>query len=305
MRARARIVAECDGAGGTRLTSLHGEAPLLPRRTGPRSGPAQVHLVGGAAGPLRGDELLIEVVVGAGARLCVRTVAASIVLGGRSDVESQTTVRASVGAGGELLWLPEPVVATAGCRHVSRSTVELAAGARLTWREELVCGRTGEEPGNLRLVTAVRQEGRPLSTQELAVGPSAPGWSGPAVLGGHRAAGTVLFVDPAWAGVAPTDRFAPADQDASGTGDKGFTGTGDQGSAGTRDNDLAGTEDRPSAGTGDRGLPGTGAGALLGLAGPAVLASAVAPDAYRLRCWLDELAGRLQRHRSATAASSR
>jgi urease accessory protein len=52
MRAFARIVAEADGRGGTRLTALRGESPLLPRRTGARAGAGvTVHLVGGAAGP--------------------------------------------------------------------------------------------------------------------------------------------------------------------------------------------------------------------------------------------------------------
>jgi urease accessory protein len=272
VRARARIVAEADGTGGSRLTVLHGEPPLLPRRTGDRTGPAEVHLVGGAAGPLRGDDLLIEVEVGPGARLCVRTVAATIVLGGPPGRRSQTTVRATVAAGGELVWLPEPVVATAGCDHLSRSTVELAAGARLTWREELICGRTGEEPGDLRLVTAVRLDGRPLSTQELTVGPRAPGWAGPAVLGGHRAAGTVLIVDPAWA--------------------DGRTGTG------------TGAADRTGIGTGAGPGAGTAEGSLLALAGPAVLASAVAPDAHQLRRRLDRLMDHGCGHGPATANSS-
>jgi urease accessory protein len=242
VRARARVVAEADGTGGSRLAVCYGEAPLLPRRTGRlvNGRAVEVHLVGGAAGPLGGDDLLVEVEVGAGAQLRMHTVAATIVLSGRSP--SRTTVRACVAAGGRLDWLPEPVVATAGCDHVARARVELAPGAVLTWRDELVCGRTGEEPGDLVQATEVRLDGRPLSHQELRVGPSAPGWAGPAVLSGHRAAGTVLLVG------------VPAPQAAS--------------------------------------VPIDGArGALLALAGPAVLASATAVDAYRLRRTLTALSG--------------
>ena len=65
MRAYARVVAEADGHGGTRLVRLRGEPPLLPRRTGTGTGPATVHLVGGAAGPLGGDELRLDIEVGA------------------------------------------------------------------------------------------------------------------------------------------------------------------------------------------------------------------------------------------------
>ncbi|GFJ88059.1 hypothetical protein Prum_017010 [Phytohabitans rumicis] len=104
------------------------------------------------------------------------------------------------GRRGTLRWLPEPLIAARGCDHVSRSTVELEEGARLEWREELVCGRHGEEPGDARLDSTVRHGGRTLLRQELAVGPRAPAWDGPAVLAGARATGSLLLVDPLWTG---------------------------------------------------------------------------------------------------------
>jgi urease accessory protein len=194
MRATARVVAEADGAGGTRLAVLRGEPPLLPRRTGAAQagGPAVVHLVGGAAGPLGGDDLRVEIEVGPGADLCVRTVAASLALPGRDGAVSRTELSASVAVGGRLTWLPEPLIAAAGCDHDAVSHVDLAAGARLLWREELVCGRHGERSGDVRMRLSARVEGRPLHRHELAVGPAAPGWDGAAVLGGARAVGTLL-----------------------------------------------------------------------------------------------------------------
>jgi urease accessory protein len=200
MRAAARVVAVADPVrGGTRLAVLRGEPPLVLRRTGP----AEVHLVGGAAGRLGGDDLRLAIEVGAGAALCVRTVAASIALPSRSGDESRLEIRATVEAGGCLTWLPEPLIAAHGCRHHTMSTVELAAGAGLVWRDELVCGRHGEPPGDARLGTAVRLDNRPLYQHELAVGPSAPEWSGAAVLAGARAVGSVLLVDPAWEAPGP------------------------------------------------------------------------------------------------------
>jgi urease accessory protein len=199
MQANACVVAEADGHGGTRLVRLRGEPPLLPRRTGPET----VHLVGGAAGPLGGDDLRLAIEVGPDARLCLGTVAASIALPGRSGAPSRVTVTVRVAERGYLHWLPEPLVATAGCHHLASATIELAEGARLLWRDELVCGRYGEEPGNVTISTHVRYAGRALLRQSLSVGPGAPGWAGPAVLGGAKATGSLLHVGP---GVATGER---------------------------------------------------------------------------------------------------
>jgi urease accessory protein len=196
VKASTRIVAESDGRGGTRLVVLHGEPPLLLRRTGPRTrGGVTVHLVGGAAGPLRGDDLRLEVCVGPGAELEVRSVAAQLALPGRPAMPpSRLEIRAEVA--GTLRWLPEPFIAAAGCAHVTVTHVEVAAGGSLLWREDLVCGRHDEPSGDVRTGTTLRYAGRTLYRHELAVGPAAPGWSGAAVLGGGRAVGTLIAAPP-------------------------------------------------------------------------------------------------------------
>ncbi|GAB4106764.1 urease accessory protein UreD [Micromonospora taraxaci] len=195
MRALARLVARADGRGGTTLVELRGETPLLLRQTPADGGVATVHLVGGAAGPLAGDDLRLEIEVGAGAAVRVHTVAAAIALPGRPGAVSRMTVRAVVHAGATLHWLPEQLVAAAGCAHLAESRVELAAGSSLRWRDELVCGRYGESPGGAVVHTQVDYADRPLLRQSLAVGPHAPGWAGPAVLGGAPATGSLLVVD--------------------------------------------------------------------------------------------------------------
>ncbi|WP_433826204.1 urease accessory protein UreD [Actinoplanes sp. CA-015351] len=198
MRAEARVVAESDGLGGTRLPVLRGESPLLLRRTGPRTGTGvTVHLVGGAAGPLRGDELRLEIEVGPGAWLEFRSVAASLALPGRSFLPaSRLTVVATVAAGGTLRYLPEPLIAAAGCDHVAVTRVDVEEGGALLWRDELVCGRHGEQSGDVRADMTVRYAGTTIYRHELSVGPAAPGWSGAAVLGNGRAAGTVISAGP-------------------------------------------------------------------------------------------------------------
>lgn len=189
MRALARVVAEADGDGVSRLTGLRSEAPLVLRETADA-----LYLVSGAGGPLAGDDLVLEVDVGPGATLTVRTAAASVALGGGAP--SRVRVEARVGAGGTLRWLPEPVVAARGCDHRMEATVDVAAGGRMTWREEIVLGRHGEPPGSVASRLAVDAGGTPLLRHELAVGPSAPHAGGPAIVGAARAVGTLLVVDP-------------------------------------------------------------------------------------------------------------
>lgn len=256
MKAAARVVAEADGRGGTRLSTLAGQAPLLVRRTGTRTGAgAAVHLVGGAAGPLGGDELACSVEVCAGAVLRVESSAASVALPGPAGGESRLDITARVEAGGVLHWVPQPLIAARGARHRATARIELAATARLVWREEFVLGRFGEAPGSVAARLRVLRGGSPLLDHELAVGPEYPGSLGPAVTGGRRAVGSVLIVDPAWTRVDGHDRIAALEQECA-----------DSGSA---------------------------SAALLPLTGPAVLVSAVAEDGLVLGRVLDRFLQRI------------
>ncbi|MGI9119531.1 MAG: urease accessory protein UreD, partial [Acidimicrobiales bacterium] len=132
MRAGAAIVAEADQVGGTRLPVLRSAPPLSLRagggqgwagralslsaaeppnhEQGARPRAVTVWMVGTAAGPLSGDRVGLGVEVGAGASVTVRSTAASIVLGGPSEDDSELVVDVDVGPGGELCWLPEPTV---------------------------------------------------------------------------------------------------------------------------------------------------------------------------------------------------
>ncbi|RIV41470.1 urease accessory protein UreD [Micromonospora radicis] len=197
MRATARLVARADRHGRTTLAELRGESPLLLRQVPAGDGGVTVYVVGGAAGPLAGDDLRLDVEVGPGARVRMHTVAASIALPGRPGAVSRMLVRATVAERAALHWLPEQLVAAAGCAHVADAEVDVAEDGVLHWRDELICGRHGEQPGRAEVNTGVDLAGRPLLRQSLAVGPDAPGWAGPAVLGGAPATGSLLVVDPA------------------------------------------------------------------------------------------------------------
>jgi len=195
------------GTGGvTRLPVLASQVPLVLRRT-----PEAVYVVGGAAGPIGGDELDLRILVGAGAFLRVRTAAASIALPGPDGLESVLRVTIDVEAGARLEYLPEPVVASVGARHATIIRVTLAAGASLLLRDELLLGRHGETGGAARSVLNVDYAGRPLLRQSLEVSGADAVATGPALLAGHRAVGTALWVDPAAGEARGADAASTAD----------------------------------------------------------------------------------------------
>lgn len=240
VRAEAEVRARVDGRGGTVLPVLESRGPIALRRTRGSGATAHVTLVGAMSGPHGGDHFTLRADVGAGARLRVGSAAATLALPGQHGGQARQDVRITVAAGGELHWLPEPLVSVAGSELAVHTRVDLEPGAWLVLREELVLGRTGEESGRLTSRLTVCVDGRPVLDQELDCGPGARGgWDGPAVLGGHRAVGQLAICDPEFAAkpVAP-------------------------------------------------GVPAKGL-AVLPLTGPAVLVSAVAPDALRLRRLLD------------------
>jgi urease accessory protein len=74
----------------------------------------------------------------------------------------------------------------------------------LLWRDDLVCGRHAEPSGDVRLTTTIRYAGSTLYRHDLAVGPHAPGWDSPAILGAGRALGTLVAVPGLDATLAPT-----------------------------------------------------------------------------------------------------
>jgi urease accessory protein len=188
MRALAGVTAELVG-GRVALSRIRSDPPLAIRQTGP----ARVHLVGTAAGPLAGDDVCLDLVVRAGAELTVSASAATVALRGVAGRPSSLHVRAVVEDGARLWFLPQPTVAAAGCDHLSRTTVELADGASLVLREELVAGRSCDDAsGLLRSSLGVDRAGLPVLHQTLTVGRPLAG----AAVAARRCVGTLLVVGP-------------------------------------------------------------------------------------------------------------
>jgi urease accessory protein len=205
--AAAHVVAEAGSGGATRLPVLSSQVPLVLRRT-----PDAVYLVGGAAGPLGGDELSLTIEVRDGATLRMQTAAATVALPGADGRESVFRVTAMVGAGARLEYLPEPVIVADRARHQVEVTVTLAEGAALVLRDELILGRHGERGGSCVTRLRVDYADAPLLRHELTVSGFDEVCLGPAVLAGHRAVGSLLHVEPAWAthdSDRPQARYAP------------------------------------------------------------------------------------------------
>lgn len=188
-----KAAAELRVAGRGEIDYLRCAPPMAFRRT-----PDALYQVGTAAGPLGEDDLSLSVRVLDGASLKFRSVVATVVYAGKG---SRQRIDVVAGARAAIDWRPEPLIVTAGSHHVQDVRITLADDARLDWTEEVVLGRSGEEPGELELRLRVDLGGRPLLRQQLAVG--APGWDGPAVLGGCRATALRLVV-----GEPPSPRLA-------------------------------------------------------------------------------------------------
>ncbi len=153
-----------------------------------------IYLVSGAATPVGGDDAVLDIDVAPGASLIIRSVASAVARRGPADAVARLAVSARVGDGATLVWDPEPAVAAAGCRMQMETRVEVGEGGTVWWRDELVLGRCGEPAGSWSSSLSVDRGSRAVLRQHLAVGPGAPGWDGPAVVGAARALGTVLVL---------------------------------------------------------------------------------------------------------------
>jgi urease accessory protein len=173
VRTRVEVVARCVG-GRTVLPVVRASGQLAVRRTGP----ATVHLVATAFGPLGGDDAEIRLVVEEGARLAVRTVAAAVALPDREGARpSRQRVHATVA--GALDLRPEPTVVATRAHHLAELHAELGPAAVLTTAEQVLLGRSREGPGRWTGTTRIERDGAPVLHTTVALGPGAPAWLPP------------------------------------------------------------------------------------------------------------------------------
>ncbi|WP_299559056.1 urease accessory protein UreD [uncultured Mycolicibacterium sp.] len=154
-------------AGPDRAPRIEATGALAARRTDPHT----VHLVSAAATPLGGDTTRVRIVVEAGARLRVRSVAAAVVLPGAATAESRSCW--DIRVAGELDLDPEPTVVAAAARHLSSTRVRLTATARVRLRERVQIGRSGEGQGFWSGALHADVDGAPLLRHRLELGAGA------------------------------------------------------------------------------------------------------------------------------------
>ena len=275
MRARAAVTATAGPDGRTWLRELRSAAPLTLRPTA-----EALYLAASGAGPLGGDDLELTVRVEPGAQLVLRAVSAQVVLPGRGG-EATFALRLSVADGGSLTVLPEPTIVATGARYRAVVAADLAAGASLVLREEILLGRSGECGGVYRGRLRVTVGGRPLLRHDLELDGADPVTASAGSAIADRVVGSLLVVRPELAATAT----ATADSTRGTT--QGTTEAGGAASSPT--------------------IPPRGAGwsevhaAVLPLAGPGLLISATSADPHALRECLADHLGSWYRDQSSAA----
>ncbi|MGH3933859.1 MAG: urease accessory protein UreD [Pseudonocardiaceae bacterium] len=216
MRTRAEIVVE----PGPDVACLRWRCapPVVLRQTGPN----QVHLVQAAGGPLGGDELALDVHLGAGTCLQVRSAAATVVQPSSPAAAAQWIIAADLADGAVLDWRPEPTVICDGVELRSSMTVALQRGARAMLREVVVLGRAGQRGGRFHGAFIVECDGVPLLAHTLLLDGADPVLAGPGGTGGARIVGMLAVVGegsarpPELAGEEPGLRWACSALDGPG-----------------------------------------------------------------------------------------
>lgn len=161
-----------------------------------------VHPPGGVAS---GDELRVELALDAGAEVQLTTPGATSWYRARGGAGEEAgpavqRVRAVLGAGAVLEWLPQATIVFDGARADVGTLFELAEDARLVAWDVVALGRrAGERPfatGTLRYQTRVERGGRLLYSERLGLDAADPLRESPLGLGGADVFGSLLVAAP-------------------------------------------------------------------------------------------------------------
>lgn len=205
MRTRVHVTAVAGPDGRTRLATMSADGQLAVRETGPAtvSGAARVHLVGAAAGPMGGDEVVVTLEVGPGAALEVRSAAAAIALpgGARDGSTARVRTEVTVAIGARLDLACEPTVVCSGAGLAALTEVDAAEGGDVRIVEQTVFGRHGEHGGDWTGRTSATADGLPVMRSSLD-------GAGVRARGG-RAVITVLSLGPSAMGAVPAASAGP------------------------------------------------------------------------------------------------
>jgi len=192
--ARLTLSAARDGAGATRVHARHdGPLRLLKTLYPESSRIAHAVLVHPPGGLVGGDRLDIQLDVQAGAHLLVTTPAATRFY--RSNAgEAAQVVRATLGEGARLEWLPQETLAYPDCIARNEVQLSLAPGASLFATEVLGLGlpAAGQPFDSGRLLQHLEITGQWLDRGWLDAADKVL-LDGPGGLAGHRVLGTLAY----------------------------------------------------------------------------------------------------------------
>ncbi len=294
MKAHARVAVSASSDGTTRYDELRSDAPILLRPVN-----EALYIVGGAASPLGGDDLRLEIELQSGVSLVVRSTAASLARRGIHELSSMMSISAHLAEKASLWWLVEPAVACFGCDHYVDVTVDMAENSNLYWRDELVLGRQGEESGKWSSRLSADIAGQPLVRSEFST--RWPGWNGPAVAGSNEVIGSILIAGECIAG----ECIAGAGIAGAGIAGAGIAGAGIAGADTFCCQNTVSLDDYTVSSGGHtrevhskrpEEVESVGRGTCMPLNGPGVMVSAVARDLVTLR----QVAGALLQHHYIT-----
>ncbi len=186
-------------AGRSVLAARRHSGPLRVQRPFYPEGErvCHVYLLHPPGGVVGGDELMIDVVVAAGASALLTTPAAGKFYRSHGAVARQAqTLRVEQGA--TLEWLPQESILFDGAHAELSTRVELAEGAGFIGWEILVLGRPGAgerfEHGALRQRVELWQKGKPLYLERARYEQGAAVLTVPWGLAGYAVSGSLLCV---------------------------------------------------------------------------------------------------------------
>jgi urease accessory protein len=127
-----------------------------------------VHLVSAAATPLGGDTIRVRVVVESGARLRLRSVAATVALPGTVTMESRASWELEVA--GTLDLDPQPTVVAGTARHLTSIRLAVTGEGSVRLRERVQIGRSFERQGFWSGSLHADVDGAPLLRHRVELG---------------------------------------------------------------------------------------------------------------------------------------
>jgi urease accessory protein len=192
-RPAARLWLQFEDRSGETVVRLKQQQPpwRVIRAFQTSSGEALTHLNNVSGGVLDNDNLRLRVDVGPHARAQITTTGSTRVYRSRSaDAISRQRTEVTVGEGGFLEFLPDPVIPYAHSRFEQSAIIQLADSSTLFWWETIAPGReaAGEVFAyhNLSSSLEIRSGGQPVAIERFAIEPALRDPRSPARLGSFR-----------------------------------------------------------------------------------------------------------------------